>query len=195
MTAWFLFNQVIHIAYLNTQGFFWRWQASNFSVLSSHPFPQNCSNPSEILPFPELDVNSANSVSSFPLLQDPGCANQALISKKLNDYRKVRWGPALMEQSWPCDGAEVVLLVHLQATGQPLSCHLLGTERVAMRPPVAEGCGGFSSGMEGRSKVGRGQGRWHAGSPRRRPLFSSSSYTAIALGPKLIPPQKALHLR
>ncbi|KAB0398658.1 hypothetical protein E2I00_013906, partial [Balaenoptera physalus] len=25
----------------------------------------------------------------FPLLQDPGCANQALISKKLNDYRKV----------------------------------------------------------------------------------------------------------
>lgn len=97
-----------------------------------------------------------------------------------------------MEQSWPCDGAEVVLLVHLQATGQPLSCHLLGTERVAMRPPVAEGCGGFSSGMEGRSKVGRGQGRWHAGSPRRRPLFSSSSYTAIALGPKLIPPQKAL---
>lgn len=67
MTAWFLFNQVIHIAYLNTQGFFWRWQASNFSVLSSHPFPQNCSNPSEILPFPELDVNSANSVSSVPL--------------------------------------------------------------------------------------------------------------------------------
>lgn len=26
----------------------------------------------------------------FLLLQDPGCANQALISKKLNDYRKVR---------------------------------------------------------------------------------------------------------
>uniref|UniRef100_A0A8C9KNG5 Rho GTPase activating protein 23 n=1 Tax=Panthera tigris altaica TaxID=74533 RepID=A0A8C9KNG5_PANTA len=25
----------------------------------------------------------------FPFLQDPGCANQALISKKLNDYRKV----------------------------------------------------------------------------------------------------------
>lgn len=26
----------------------------------------------------------------LPPLQDPGCANQALISKKLNDYRKVR---------------------------------------------------------------------------------------------------------
>lgn len=66
MTASFLFNQVIHTAYLNTQGFFWSWQASNFAVLSPHPFPQNCSDPSEILPSPELDVNSANSVSSIP---------------------------------------------------------------------------------------------------------------------------------
>lgn len=61
-----------------------------------------------------------------------------------------------MEQSWPCNGAEVVLLVHLQARGQPLSCHLLWTERVDMRPP----------GIKGRSKVGRGQGRWHAVSLR-----------------------------
>lgn len=30
------------------------------------------------------------SLLPLPSLQDPGCANQALISKKLNDYRKVR---------------------------------------------------------------------------------------------------------
>lgn len=45
----------------------------------------------------------AAQASPSPLLsapQDPGFASQALINKKLNDYRKVRYAPGAVGHEW-----------------------------------------------------------------------------------------------